>query len=508
MRNLALSLLFFLLCLSGPGLADARIWAYPYLQNVTPTSADLYWVSEDPRPLVLHLEDQAFSSVAVRAEGLNFNLSEARAFQDLALASPRFLHRVRLSGLAPARSYRYRVQLDPEGTPFVSRFRTPANDRSRYRFVAYADSETEPESAGAATLWPGEQDAKRRYLVDQRTGYQANLRTMLARQPDAILIAGDLVESGGEQRDWDEFWRLNTGPDGSLSVASQVPLLPAPGNHEYYGGPHNGKYSLPGVIDASRRYFTYFHPTGSPEREHYYSVRLGPARLISLDSCDGTPHRSATDSNYHMSSAPKETPGLQADSRQTRWLERELAAAQREDAFTFVFFHHCPYSSGPHGLPAGEGPGQDPQSGQPLRAWTPLFLRYGVDAVIAGHDEMWERSAIEGSELAPGRGKVAHTLQVYDVGIGGDGLRSARGLARNPYQKFLAETGHPERWQDGVLQDGGRHYGHLEVNLEPEGDAGWKATLEPVYVFPIKDGDGWRFERRVYPDTVILRSPR
>jgi hypothetical protein len=505
MRYLLFLLLF---CLSSASLAEGRIWAYPYLQNVTPTSADLYWVSEDPRPLVMHLEHGAFASVAIRAEGLNYNLSEVEQFQDLSVAHPRFLHKVRLTGLEPAQTYSYRVQLDPEGEPFVSNFRTPATGRARYRFVAYGDSETEPESTGNPAAWPSAQDSKRRYLVDQTTGYQANLDVILSRRPDAILIAGDLVESGGEQRDWDEFWKMNTRRDGSRSVASQIPILPAIGNHEYFGGPTNGKYSLPAIIEASRRYFTYFHPTGAPHRENYYSVRLGPARLISIDSCDGTPQKTPADPNYHMSSAPREVPGVQADSRQTIWLEKELAVAQREDAFTFVFFHHCPYSSGPHGLPPGEGPGQDPQSGQALRALTPLFMRYGVDAVLAAHDEMWERSEIEGTEIAPGRGKVPHTLQVYDVGIGGDGLRSAVGYAENPYQKFLAETGHPEVWQDGVLIDGGRHYGHLEVNLEPEGETGWKATLEPVYVFPVKDGDGWRFERRVYPDTVVLRSQR
>lgn len=497
-------LLFFSLSLSGSLWADSGIWAYPYLQNVTPTSADIYWVSEDPRPLILHLDDRAVASVAQRAEGLGFNLAEVEQFSGLAVASPRFLHKVELKGLEPQQTYRYRVSLDPEGAPFLSSFLTPPTGRNSYRFVAYADSETEPESVGTAVSWPAKGNPSRKYLVDQDTGYRANLATILERTPQAILIAGDLVESGGEQRDWDEFWRLNTHRDGSKSVASQIPILPAIGNHEYYGGPKNGKYSLAAIIDASRRYFTYFHPTGAQGREHFYSVRLGPARLISLDSCDGTPHQSAADPNYHMSSAPKETPGIQANSRQTKWLENELAQAQRSDAFTFVFFHHCPYSSGPHGLPPGTGPGQDPQSGQPLRAWTPLFMRYGVDAVITGHDEMWERSTVEGHEVLPGRGKIPHTIQFYDVGIGGDGLRSA--TTENPHRRFLADTGHPEVWENGVLVDGGRHYGHLEVNIEPEGEDGWRATLEGVYVFPVKDGDSYRFERRVYPDTVHLRS--
>lgn len=497
-------LLVLCLCLITPVWADAGIWAYPYLQNVTPTSADVYWVSEDPRPLVLHIGDRAVGGSARRAEGLGFNLFEIEKFQQAAAAAPRFLHKVELLELQPGQTYHYRVDLEPEGEPFVSSFSTPPVGRTSYRFVAYADSETEPESVGTAVSWPSKTDPKRKYLVDQDTGYRANLETILSRRPHAIVIAGDLVESGGEQRDWDEFWRLNTNRDGAKSVASQIPILPAIGNHEYYGGPTNGKYSLAAVIEASRRYFTYFHPTGAQGREHYYSVRLGPARLIALDSCDGTPHETPADPNYHMSSAPKETPGIGPDSRQTKWLKNELADAQRSDAFTFVFFHHCPYSSGPHGLPAGRGPGEDPQSGQPLRAWTPLFMRYGVDAVLTGHDEMWERSTVEGHEVLPNGQKVPHSVQFYDVGVGGDGLRAA--TTGNPFRRFLAETGSPEQWDNGVLIDGGRHYGHLEVNIEPEGESGWRAVLDGVYVFPVKEGDGYRFERRLYPDAVYLRS--
>jgi hypothetical protein len=506
MRKLLTRLLILVLA-STPCLAERRVWAYPYLQNVTPVSADIYWVSEDPRPLVLHLPDRAVSSVASRAAGLSFNLSEVREFSDLGEAAPRFLHKVELRELAPNQTYLYRVQLDPEKEPFQAQFATLPNDRSSYRFIAYADSETEPESHGKPAAWPSRDDPRRLYLVDQATGYRANLDAILERRPQAILIAGDLVESGGEQRDWDEFWRMNTGPEGGRSVASQIPILPAPGNHEYYGGPNNGKFSLPAIISASRRYFTYFHPTGKEGNEEFYSVRLGPARLISVDSCDGLPHKSAADPNHFMNSAPREVPGIQADSRQTRWLEQELALAQKESAFTFVFFHHCPYSSGPHGLPPGEGPGQDPQSGMPLQAWTPMFMRYGVDVVLTGHDEMLERSTIEGTENVPGRGQVPHTMQVYDVGIGGDGLRTSAGGGHNPHRKFLAELGSPERWDNGVLVDGGRHYGHLEVNLEPVGADGWNVTLDPVYIFPVKDGDGWRFERRVYPDRIVLSTP-
>jgi hypothetical protein len=179
-----------------------------------------------------------------------------------------------------------------------------------------------------------------------------------------------------------------------------------------------------------------------------------------------------------------------------------------------VVLHHVPYSVGPHGWPPGPellavaGAGRDPQSGVPVRALTELFLRHGVDAVLAGHDEMFERSEVAGTEHLPGGARRSHTLHVYDVGVCGDGLRGPEPGLDNPHQKFLADRDAPEVWQDGVLLAGGKHYGHLEIDVAPLAD-GWQAVLEPVYVFPLMArGNGIRgHERRVYDDVVTLSGP-
>ena len=73
-------------------------------------------------------------------------------------------------------------------------------------------------------------------------------------------------------------------------------------------------------------------------------------------------------------------------------------------------------------------------------------------------------------------------------------------------EKLLAHKDAPEIWENGVLKDGGKHYGHLEVNVAQK-DGKWVATLEPVYVLPIFDPETkklLRFERRVYRDVVTL----
>jgi hypothetical protein len=223
-----------------------------------------------------------------------------------------------------------------------------------------------------------------------------------------------------------------------------------------------------------------------------------------------SPHQSARDTNFFLLGESDEqggrAPGFGPGSAQYAWLEEQLKDAQRTRQFTFVFFHHVPYSVGPHGWPPGDGDGFDPQSGVPVRVLTPLFLRYGVDAVLAGHDEMWERSELVGVEIAPDGTQAPHTVHFYDVGIGGDGLRGPQQGLVNPQQKFLAHRDAPEVWRDGVLIEGGKHYGHLEVDVLPRRSGGWQAVLKPVHVFPLFDADGTYLgsERRLYDDVVTL----
>ena len=136
-------------------------------------------------------------------------------------------------------------------------------------------------------------------------------------------------------------------------------------------------------------------------------------------------------------------------------------------------------------------------------------MEYGVDVLLTGHDEMLEHSAVDGEQQLADGERAPHRLHVFDVGVGGDGLRGPDPLAENPQRVFLAHADAPERWSDdGILLDGGRHYGHLDVRIEHD-DGIWRAKLEPVYVFPVMNAAGelQRFEARRYDDSVVLERP-
>ena len=502
----------------------------PYLQNPAPDSMSIIWFSDDPHPgtvIVTGPEGRRrFRSEVEPAPALAYDPAELEKLPEGANTQTPYRHRVRVGVLT--RDTRYAYEVRHAGNRYTGEFESAPVGDAAVRFLVYSDSETEPESTGAARRWSEPfGDKKRRYLVDQTEGYKQNLNVMASRRPDFIVIAGDLVQSGGEQRDWDEFWRHNAGDLGQ--IASSIPILPVIGNHDLHGGPGAlGEFTLAAVRRAVSKYRTYFEVPGSDvaipaHDQRYYRINYGPITLITLDSCNGKPHGSQTDSNLHMP-APGEEPqearcadflDFNPGSPQYEWLERQLADAQRSSRFTFVQFHHMPYSVGPHGFPPGMGNRQDSQSGQPLRVLTPLFERYGVDAVFCGHDETYEHAAVPGEEILPDGEHRAHTVHFYDLGMGGDGLRgpslgpdTKNDDLTNEYQVFLAHLNAPEKWDGKRLVEGGKHYGHLEVNVSEAADGTWQAELSTAYVFPLMDENGTitGWERRTYDDVTVIRQ--
>ncbi len=496
----------------------------PYIQNPAADAMTVVWFSENDLPgrLSYHRASEQAATIAsqpVRSDALAYPEWEVKNFFAGKAPSPPYRHTVRLTGLTPDTAYTYTVE---QGVSrFASSFRTAPSSERAVRFIVYGDSETEPESAGQRAEWsdPADATAKRTYLIDQTLGYANNLKVINSRNPDFVVVAGDLVQHGGEQRDWDEFWRHITDADGSKSIAAHIPFLASLGNHEYYEGSALGQYGQPGSERAIARYLTYFEfPSNGADnpaqRNRYYRIDYGPITLIALDAVNGSPDRSDRDSNFFLKGELDPdggpAPDFNPESRQYRWLERQLKEAQAKSRFTFVVFHHIPYSVGPHGWPAGEGASHDTQSGRPARIFDSLFMKYGVDAVLCGHDEMLERSEISGVEVGPDGSGSPHTVQYYDAGIGGDGLRGPEKGLENPHQKFLAHTNAPEKWDNGVLIDGGKHYGHLEIDVAKAENGRWRAVITPVYVFPLvkKDGTCTGYERRQYNDVMTLDGRR
>ncbi len=521
-NGLLFLMLFALVSCAHPNISSlsTEYRVLPYVQNPTAMGVTLKWFSHNKGKASVHVYDEQkalvsrWQSSAKLASELVYSEFELLSNSERENSVP-YNHEVRINGLEVGRRYVYEV--NQNGELARGEFKTAVSNTTPIRLIVYADSETEPESTGKHTNWPSPTtpDEKRPYLIDQTTGYRENLKAIAEREPDFIAIAGDLVESGGEQRDWDEFWRQNQ------SLAANVPIMPALGNHEYYAGPEEfGAWEVAASERSIAKFKSYFDLPENDARntqhnERYYSFEYGPLTLITLDLGNGEKNKTPEDTNWSLLADGEGgvTPSWSPGSEQYKWLEIELKAARQKSQFTFVMFHHCPYTSGVHGLKPGvDGGTSNNTSGSPLRALTPLFMEYGVDVLLNGHDEMAEHSVVSGKTVSlKSNDVVAHDLHVFDVGIGGDGLRGPHPSVENAHQVFIAHDDSPEVYSEsGVLVDGGKHYGHLEINIFKDSLQEWTAELDIAYIFPVMNSEGivTSFERRLYPDKTKIVSKR
>lgn len=507
----------------GPVPVQFRV--RPYLQNPAPDAMTVRWFSEQADPGTVTCAGRTFTSQPVLCRDLEYQATEVIQMQH---ESPPFLHSVRVTGLDPATSYPYEVAQSGETVKAVLTTSPRPGTVGRgggVRLLFHACGTARPEDRDERAEWPP--PARQagdprpawadRYPVDESTGYRTNLALMAARAAESLragnpvlaCIVGDLVGSGGEQRDWDEFWRYNAGVFGSF--ASRVPIVAAFGDHDIYGGPPSddplldlGGYSQEATLLASRRFLTYFEhpPNGAADERHegrYHRVDFGPVTLLTLDTTCGGRDGGPDDTNVLLDrDAAPHIPDWAPGSEQHAWLERELAAARDRGAITLVQLHHAPFTTGRAGLPPGRGVRASEHSGLPLRSLAPLFAAHGVRAVISGHDDVYEHSFADG-------------VHYYSVPIGGDALPAPQPGLFNDRQLFVVDDHAPERWTGAVLESGGRHYGHLEVDVARRDAGGFTLTLTPVHVFPVLDPgrpgrvDGW--ERRIYDDVLTLEAP-
>lgn len=150
---------------------------------------------------------------------------------------------------------------------------------------------------------------------------------------DGLVLLGDNAYPKGDPE------RLDAtvfDPFGPVLDEGAV-LLAVLGNHDVKAG------NAQGQVDA----------LGMPGR--WYSTEIGSVLFIGLDS------------------------NLVDDPDQMSWLESSLADSESAQ-WVIVGMHHPAYSAGYHGST------KDVQ-----RNWAPLFERFDVDLVLAGHDHDYQR---------------------------------------------------------------------------------------------------------------------
>ena len=438
------------------------------------------------------------------------------ATDDAPVWGTQYRHRVRFEGLRGGTRYCYAVE--PEGGQAYTNFFLTVPDRDTpVRFVAYSDSECIPPdykdstannkatSDGRTMEWDrkGIGDGQT-YHVSRSEGFASNLWHMAAWRPNLFVIAGDLVARGGVQMFWDEFWKENAGANakGYGDYAGSIPILAVTGNHDnydnnktaalQYGTTKQGECGItkylsyfefnPNGVDYANASGTHAAETYAKDRSQmFHREDYGPVTLIFVDTNNET-DSDGNDTNTGLSSgsAGARAPGFKPGTLQYEWLTNNLADAQMKSRFTFVINHHCPYSRGKHNK------AKDAQCGLVVRTHlSDAMVRYGVDGWLCGHEEMVEHATLTGVEVRPDGTTREHTVHVYDLGSGGDGLKG----------KTTVECANVDfRAYDTA---DGTHYGHLRVEVKPNGQGIWQCTMEPVYSYMTESHSS---ELRAYGD--------
>jgi len=282
----------------------------------------------------------------------------------------------------------------------------------------------------------------------QRDRHLSVVESMLEEQAAFAVNTGDMVADGAKIRLWYQFFRIER------PLLRRLPMYPVLGNHELQGSWRRG-------VTAFRRYFEV--PSDGPEKGVTYSFVYGNSLFLVLNS------------NASFVS-----------TTQTAWARAKLEAAASNPAIrhTFVFMHHSPYASGIH------GENDDAQiAGLPR-----ILTKYGVDALFAGHDHVYERGEADG-------------LRYIISGGCGAPLYPRRKI--NPYTAWFESTTHfvrvtvrGDEVEYAALRPGGSLIDSLKYVKHPgTADTPHKfVTLTDSHPRPMVENDGrWSPKARTPP---------
>ena len=210
-----------------------------------------------------------------------------------------------------------------------------------------------------------------------------------------VLQSGDAVVDGSDAHQWNTSFipLINR-----LTAEAGVPYFPVAGNHDVTPAL---TAEAPARQAGLRNYFdavsAMIPPNGSPRRlSGYpaYAVAYGNTFVLAIDS------------------------NIAGDENQYQWAKGQLEGLDRSRYVNVIaFFHHPPFSSGPHG-----GSNVEPPTSALRSRYMPLFNAHHVRAVFAGHDHLFEHWV---ERYADGTGP--HRMDLVVSGGGGAPLYTYQG---------------------------------------------------------------------------------
>jgi hypothetical protein len=218
-----------------------------------------------------------------------------------------------------------------------------------------------------------------------------------------VLQTGDAVVNGRDPKQWNKsFVQLIN----RITTEGRIPYFLAPGNHDVTAAQDianaQRKEGLSNYLQAVAQLIP---PDGAHRRLDGYpcfAFGYGNSFFIALDS------------------------NLASNKTQFRWFTNQVESLDRKRYTNlFAFFHHPPYSSGPHGGANIEAP----------TAWLrtnymPVFRKEHATALFTGHEHLFEHWVEHYQDVSTNQHNVTtnkYRMDVLVTGGGGAPLYGYRG---------------------------------------------------------------------------------
>lgn len=310
--------------------------------------------------VLLGIHCPSTAQVAKPSEGIA-SAPAAPATQAVTLVKGPYLQAPRTDGmvicLEPSEDTAGKVIVkDTDGRPVVEKpFRAAAGKVARiditglkpattYPYEILLDGSAQPAAQATLTTMPPPGQLPVTFLVtgDSRTHadrFHDICQAMLKTHIPLFVHSGDFVNVGPNLSAWNpQFF------DPARELLANAVVLPAVGNHELAG---NGP--------AGEKIYGDFFVL--PDGKNYYSVDYGGVHLIILDS------------------NRRDFEG----SDQYKWLVHDLSTCKAP--WKVAVFHHPWFDAGYHASQLAM-----------RRLYDPLFVKYGVDLIVVGHDHNYQRT--------------------------------------------------------------------------------------------------------------------
>ena len=282
----------------------------PWLQWVTDEKFHVMAESEDEVPLIIEVYVEGELRTTVTTEPVKPDFSDKL----IPLPSPDgFIHQVEVNDVLPGENFEVLVvNTQDTATGWVPQTGTPVS------LVLFGDTRTNHD--------------KHQMVAD----------AIAATGPAMVLHTGDLMSSGADIAQWQEFF------DIEHEVVSNAFFYPIFGNHEAFG----------------QDYFdTFFHTESNFDNERNWSAIWGDFGLIGMEIY-------TTD---------------WSDGEALAWLDQELSRLRESTQWVFVAFHEPMYTFSSHG-PWLKG----------REHVLPLLEQHKVDLIISGHNHCYEHFLVNG----------------------------------------------------------------------------------------------------------------